>query len=162
MEEEQALGCMCKNFANKTVEFIPAFDVVSSEKKRNDMSEYESFISICGMHGLEVEYVREFLEYQILTDFIINNTDRHFNNFGVLRDVNTLRYVGIAPIFDSGNSMLWNRRLIPGENKMQSSLYSVPVTSFKKIEADLLRYINNFKAVNYQSCRQKNLLWNYW
>lgn len=108
LDEDQVIGCMCKNFTNKEVEFISAYDVVSSVKKRNDRSEYESFISICDLHGLDRKYVREFLEYQILTDFIITNTDRHFNNFGILRDIETLKYVDVAPIFDSGNSMLWN------------------------------------------------------
>ena len=148
LDEEQALGCMCKNFTSKAVEFISAYDIVSSEKKRNDLSEYESFIAICGSHGLNTGYIREFLEYQILTDFIITNTDRHFNNFGILRDVDTLRYVGVAPIFDSGNSMLWNRRIIPEKDKIQTSLYSIPVTSFRKTEVELLKYVTDFKAVD--------------
>lgn len=148
LDEEQALGCVCRNFANKNVEFIPAYDVVSSVKKRNDLSEYESFIAICGINGLDMDYVRNFLEYQILTDFMITNTDRHFNNFGVLRDVNTLKYIEMAPIFDSGNSMLWNRRFLPEKEKIKSSLFSVPVTSFKKSEPELLKYIRDFRAVD--------------
>lgn len=148
LDEEQALGCVCRNFANKNVEFIPAYDVVSSVKKRNDLSEYESFIAICGINGLDMDYVRNFLEYQILTDFMITNTDRHFNNFGVLRDVNTLKYIEMAPIFDSGNSMLWNRRFLPEKEKIKSSLFSVPVASFKKSEPELLKYIRDFRAVD--------------
>ena len=42
-----------------------------------------------------------------LTDFIICNTDRHLNNFGVIRDSRTLRFTKLAPIFDSGNSMVY-------------------------------------------------------
>ena len=42
----------------------------------------------------------------IVCDFIIANKDRHFNNFGVIRDVNTLEFIGVAPIFDNGCS-LW-------------------------------------------------------
>ncbi|MCL1799565.1 MAG: hypothetical protein FWG23_07520 [Eggerthellaceae bacterium] len=34
------------------------------------------------------------------------NEDRHYRNFGAIRDVNTLKFVGAAPIFDSGAS-LW-------------------------------------------------------
>lgn len=148
LEEEQALGCICKNFAGTNVEFIPAYDVVSSVKKRNDLSEYESFIAICGDNGLLQDYVRNFLEYQILTDFMITNTDRHFNNFGVLRDVKTLKYIDMAPIFDSGNSMLWNRRFLPEKENLKSSLFSVSVTSFKSSETELLKYIRDFKAVD--------------
>lgn len=63
---------------------------------------------------------------------------RHFNNFGVLRDVKTLKFVDLAPIFDSGNSMLWNRRNIPTGEKMQQALLAIPVTSFKRTEVELL------------------------
>lgn len=145
LDEEQTLGCMCKNFTSHQIEFISAYDVSSSIKKRNDISEYESFIAVCAQNGLDKDYVRSFLEYQILTDFVITNTDRHFNNFGVLRDAQTLRYIQMAPIFDSGNSMLWNRRFIPEKEKLKSDLYSIPVSSFKKSEMELLKYVTDFK-----------------
>lgn len=36
----------------------------------------------------------------ILTDFVISNTDEHLLNFGVLRDADTMKLIGPAPIFD--------------------------------------------------------------
>ena len=33
------------------------------------------------------------------------NEDRHLNNFGIIRDVNTLKWLDIAPIFDNGQSL---------------------------------------------------------
>lgn len=42
----------------------------------------------------------------LLLDFLLRNTDRHYNNFGLIRDVESLA-VRPAPIFDSGES-LWN------------------------------------------------------
>ena len=101
-------GCICEDFASETLEFIPAIDVVDSEKKDNAVSTYEHFIYVCAEHGLSEQEVRGFLEYQILTDFVLTNTDRHLNNFGILRDSQTLKFVRMAPIFDSGNSMFWD------------------------------------------------------
>ncbi len=43
-------------------------------------------------------------------DYLMANTDRHFGNFGVIRNVDTLEWVGPAPIFDSGTS-LWHDKL---------------------------------------------------
>jgi len=40
-------------------------------------------------------------------DYIINNTDRHYHNFGFIRNAETLQWLGMAPIFDSGTS-LWH------------------------------------------------------
>ena len=38
-------------------------------------------------------------------DFLIMNEDRHLNNFGIIRDVNTLEWLDVAPIFDNGESL---------------------------------------------------------
>lgn len=140
----EGIGCICENFANEDVEFISAFDVVNSEKKNNEKSEYEHFITVCAKNGLEEEKTRPFLEYQIMTDFLITNTDRHFNNFGILRDTRTLRYLEMAPIFDSGNSMFWRNPAL----SLESSLLEIPVSSFRKREVDLLRYVTEKDIVD--------------
>ena len=38
-------------------------------------------------------------------DYLIMNEDRHLNNFGIIRDVNTLKWLDVAPIFDNGQSL---------------------------------------------------------
>lgn len=142
--EGKGIGCICEDFASLKIEFIPAYDVVRSVKKENNVSEYEHFIRVCCANGLEEEKVRHFLEYQILTDFLISNTDRHFNNFGVLRDTDTLKFTGMAPIFDSGNSMFWNCPNLP----KKSSLLDIQTKSFRKREADMLKYVFNPDLIN--------------
>ena len=132
-------GCICGDFASETLEFIPAIDVVDSEKKDNAVSTYEHFIHICTTHGLPEQGVRGFLEYQILTDFVLTNTDRHLNNFGVLRDSRTLRFVQMAPIFDSGNSMFWDSPRLPE----RSDCTEITVNSFRKTEAELLKLVTD-------------------
>lgn len=144
ISDSAGIGCICENFSTSQLEFVPAYDVVSSVKKSNDVSEYEHFIAVCGMHGMNTDEVRAFLEYQILTDFAITNTDRHFNNFGVLRDSNTLKFVSMAPIFDSGNSMFWN---CPGLLK-SDHLLNVKVNSFRKKETDLLAGVTDFRLLD--------------
>ena len=48
----------------------------------------------------------------LVLDFLICNQDRHFGNFGALRDAVTLEWLGMAPVFDSGTS-LWQDKLPP-------------------------------------------------
>ncbi len=48
----------------------------------------------------------ENLDNLFIVDFFIENTDRHYGNFGFIRDVNSLKFLGAAPVFDSGTS-LW-------------------------------------------------------
>ena len=137
-------GCICEDFASETLEFIPAIDVVDSEKKDNAISTYAHFIHVCTTHGLPEQEVRSFLEYQILTDFVLTNTDRHLNNFGVLRDSRTLQFVRMAPIFDSGNAMFWDAPRLPERNDCTE----ISVNSFRKTEMELLKLVTDRSRVH--------------
>jgi hypothetical protein len=44
------------------------------------------------------------LSDMLVFDALIFNTDRHFGNFGLLRDNHTGRFIRPAPIFDNGRS----------------------------------------------------------
>lgn len=137
LEDAAQYGCICEDFCSETLEFVPAIDVVQSEKKDNATSVFEHFIRVCEAHGLPETVSRPFLEYQILTDFLLTNVDRHLNNFGVLRDTGTLRFASMAPIFDSGNSMFWNTPRKPERD----DLTRIEVNSFRGREAQLLDYV---------------------
>ena len=138
------ISCICESFTSDSVEFIPAIDVVDSCKKDNAVSLYEHFIAVCTQHGMSEESTRAFLEYQILTDSVITNVDRHLNNFGILRDTNTLQWISIAPIFDSGNSMFWKNPKLPEYDDLQN----IEVNSFRKKEPQLLSYIQDPTVLN--------------
>lgn len=137
------IGCETPNFTTVKTEFIPAIDIIDSIKKRNDTNYYEAYIEYCSSHGLHDGYIRSFMEYQIVTDFIISNTDRHLNNFGVIRNSKTLEFIKPAPIFDSGNSMFYK-----GAIKEGRGLLDIEVTSFKKKEIQLLSYVTNPRIVD--------------
>ena len=83
-ESSHAMGCYSRAFTDENLEFISGYEICESRKKDNELSEYENFIQICIENGLDKNEVRAFMEHQILTDFVITNTDRHFNNFGIL------------------------------------------------------------------------------
>lgn len=150
---EQAC-CICESFTSDTLEFIPAFDVIESRKKNNSCSVYEHFIQVCASYGLDDDITRSFLEYQILTDYVITNTDRHLKNFGVLRDTNTLKFVGMAPIFDSGNSMFWNNPRYP----MYGDMSSIEVNSFRGKEKQLLQYLQGDHQIDVSKLPSKDEL----
>lgn len=140
--DNQQIYCVCESFTSDEVELIPAIDIVESKKKDNAMSMYEHFIHVCAMYGMDESVVRTFLEYQILSDFVLTNIDRHLNNLGVLRNAHTLEFIGMAPIFDSGNSMFWQTPRLPAH----SDLTDITVNSFRNTEKRMLQLIRN-KAV---------------
>jgi hypothetical protein len=142
----QPICCVCESFTSDELELIPAIDIVDSRKKNNAVSYYEHFIAVCVAHGMAEETLRSFLEYQILTDFILTNTDRHLNNFGVLRNAKTLEFVSMAPIFDSGNSMFWQNPRLPERD----DLTKIEVNSFRGKEIQLLEYVRDKNCVDLQ------------
>ena len=137
--DNQQIYCVCKSFTSDAVELIPAIDIVESKKKDNAMFMYEHFIHVCTRHGMDEGAVRTFLEYQILSDYVLTNTDRHLNNFGVLRNAHTLEFIGMAPIFDSGNSMFWQNPMLPAH----SDLTDITVNSFRNTEKRMLQLVRN-------------------
>ena len=155
LDNHPQLCCICESFTSDMVELIPAIDVLDSMKKDNATSMYEHFILICARHGLDAKVVRQFLEYQIMTDFVLTNTDRHMNNFGVLRDTNTLHFIGMAPIFDSGNSMFWKTPRQPERD----NLLEIPVNSFRKKERQLLDYVKDPSCINLKLLPDENELY---
>ena len=131
----------CRAFTSEKVEFLSAYQVIMSQKQSHDLPDYESFIEICGEHGLEEEEVRRFLDYQTLTDFVISNTDEHLRNFGVLRDAETLKFICPAPIFDSGSSMFYD---MEGSSPLDTAqLLEQKTNSFQKPEEKMLRYVRH-------------------
>lgn len=74
-----------------------------SKVKPNGISDYEFYISILEEHGLV--NARKDLENMIILDYLIVNSDRHMKNFGIIRNVETLKWLKLTPIFDSGESM---------------------------------------------------------
>lgn len=134
-------GCMCKAFTSERLEFVSAYDLLNTEKKCNSESYYQQYIRLCNQNGINI---KSFLNYMFMTDFIISNIDRHLNNFGLLRDPNTLRYVKPAPIFDSGNSFFYKSSYIP----VDRGLLNLDITSFYDKEVKMLKTVSNPLAVN--------------
>ncbi|HWQ43479.1 MAG TPA: excisionase [Desulfosporosinus sp.] len=102
---------VCENFITPETELVNAYSIFKSEKKLNHHSLHEHFLLCC--EHLGIPGMKEFLNYLLAFDFLIANTDRHFGNFGAVRNVDTLTWLGAAPIFDSGTS-LWHEWVLLG------------------------------------------------
>lgn len=132
-------GCYTPIFTSENLEFISAYDVVCSEKKRNDCSYYEHFISVCGKHGMNQDELREQLDYMILSNFILSNRDMHLGNIGILRDNSTLKFSHPAPIYDNGKS-LFVQDIVPMND---NGLLSIKTQSFSSDELGLLKLVSD-------------------
>lgn len=124
-------------FTSEYREFVPAYQLISNFKIPNDVSQYEAIIQQAVVYGMDERDVRTQLEYTILTDFILSNTDRHYNNFGFLYDSKSHRLCAMAPVFDTGNALFYNQDIIPASG----DILDIKVNSFCKREVNLLAYV---------------------
>lgn len=131
-------------FTSAELELVSAYQLIKNYKIPNETSNYEAVIRQAVAYGLEEQEVRKHLEYTILTDFILTNTDRHFNNFGFLYNPEKHKFAAMAPIYDTGNSLFYNKEFIPVKN----DLLDIRVTSFCEREADMLRYVSDKELID--------------
>lgn len=102
-DDDKAIS-KCKNFITKETELVPAWKINEYYEFLDDEDKYTHYIRC--LNNLGIKDAETLTDKMIVCDYIIANKDRHFNNFGVIRDVNTLKFIDVAPIFDNGCS-LW-------------------------------------------------------
>ena len=98
---------------------------------------YQHYRNCCEKLG--VPNVAHALDQMLVLDYLIANEDRHFNNFGLLRNPDTLEWLGPAPIYDSGSCL--------GYDKLTPQIRSgrdITCKPFKKIHQDQLRLVTSF------------------
>lgn len=93
--------CLC--FINKDTELITCYQIINDMKKHDNEQDYEEYIKLLEDNG--IKNARLDMENMYILDFLIMNEDRHLNNFGIIRDVNTLKWLSVAPIFDNGMAL---------------------------------------------------------
>ncbi|GHV27492.1 hypothetical protein AGMMS4952_09250 [Spirochaetia bacterium] len=140
----------CDNMTDTKTELVYASRIYDVFAKKINNSMIEHYVSSCKkLCGIDVQ---DNINRMLVLDYIINNQDRHWNNFGMIRESSTLQYTGIAPVFDSENS-LWKRLsenlirpLVPagtkccGKNVSDALNY---VTDFSWYTSDLLQNIGD-------------------
>lgn len=100
------LCSICKNFVNENTEFVPASYLVLPRIEKEDGSDiYEKTLLVAEEIG--IKGYKDFMDRMLMIDYIIQNTDRHLGNFGFIRNVETGKFIGPAPLFDNGTAF-WN------------------------------------------------------
>lgn len=89
------LASKCRLFTDIDTSFVSVSRLIKDRTLKNALDYYkelgeEFYYDLCGM---------------LVFDAVIYNEDRHFGNFGVLRDNHTGEIIKPAPIFDNGLSL---------------------------------------------------------
>ena len=120
----------CALFTNKDISYIPIGRIVKTGGIQKCLEYYDS------MGKDFAEQIRSMLVF----DALIYNEDRHFGNFGVLRDNHTGKIIAPAPIFDNGLSLFCyaGKDDIPNLNeyaKTRSNPYNI---TFEEVCAEVM------------------------
>ena len=131
--EDKRPLCLCKNFITPDTEFVPAYFVKDIVPRSNNDSSYSHFLRC--VDYLQIPGVDKFLQQMLCFDYLIENSDRHFGNFGFIRDVDTLKFLGPAPLFDNGTS-LWCESL---NTEIGNALSAMPFKDTQKKQLSLVK-----------------------
>ena len=144
--ENEISYSVCENFITSETELVSAYSIFKSEKKRNHHSLHEHFLLCC--EHLGIPGMKEFLNYLLAFDFLIANTDRHFGNFGAVRNVDTLTWMGATPVFDSGTS-LWHDQV----SRVIHPNGDVPSHPFKPAHAEQIVLAGSLDWIDFSALR---------
>lgn len=86
---------------------------------------------------LQIPGTKDYINNFLTIDYLTENTDRHYGNFGFIRNINTLKFISPAPIFDNGTS-LWNNCLDSEIGEWQSCM------PFKKNHREQIKLVTSF------------------
>ena len=125
--------CLCPNFITTETEFVPAYFVKDILSKSNNDSAYGHFLKCCDY--LQIPDVASYLQQMLCLDYLIENSDRHYGNFGFIRDVDSLKFLGPAPLFDNGTS-LWCESL---NSEIGTALPAMPFKDTQKKQLALVK-----------------------
>lgn len=133
---------VCEDFVTRDTELISAWRIMQTQKKDNSTSVYQHFVNCC--KSLGAPDVVPALDRMLVLDYIIANEDRHLNNFGLLRNAETLEWLGFAPIYDSGSSLGYNSLL--SQIHTEKNIICKP---FKKRHDEQVKLVTSFDWIDF-------------
>lgn len=134
---------LCEDFVTGDMDLVPAWRILKTQKKSNHVSVYQHFVDCCRKLGIDGAV--PFLDRMIVLDYLIANEDRHFNNFGVLREAETLKWLGFAPIYDSGSSLGYDK--MPAQIRSGQGIICKP---FKNHHEEQLKLVSDFSWIDFE------------
>lgn len=129
---------ICEDFITSKTELVSAWHIMQTRKKLNHMSNYQHYLQCC--ESLGIPGVSDALDQMMTLDYLIVNEDRHLNNFGAVRNAETLEWIAASPVFDCGTS-LWHDQPLT----MIRPTGKQPSKPFRADHAEQIKLVQSFK-----------------
>ena len=130
------LASKCALFTDINTSFVPISDLMTGNTLKAALNCYKKlgkdyYDDVCSM---------------LVFDAVIYNEDRHFGNFGLLRENRSGQFIGTAPIFDNGLSLF--NFAMPDDLKDLDTYAKTRTTPYRISFEDVCRAIMSSKQKN--------------
>ena len=139
--------CVCPCMCTRDTELIPVahfFMPILTEKGTlpSGKALYTEIDAMMREHGVDMQPM---MDRMLTIDFLMANEDRHLNNFGVLRDADTLKWIKMAPVYDTGYSLGCRTDTTLLQRQRYGNLKSKP---FNEDPMEQMRYVRDISWLN--------------
>lgn len=144
---ENNIVSVCKAMTNDHTDLVTAGDVLNVENFSSEQFQYAHYVKLLQKHG--IENVAEKISDMLVMDYLLMNSDRHNQNHGILVDSSTMKWLDIAPVFDTGTGLgclVTDNEILSQETQNNCELFNAKHFSHEL----LLQYIN-FKKYDLSS-----------
>lgn len=145
---EDGIYSVCPDFIDEHTEFVSAYQIVQTRIQPNHVSDYQHFVNCCVAIG--ITGIQDFLDKMITLDYLIANTDRHYGNFGIIRNADTLEPLGFAPLFDNGTSMFSNSPT----NQIKALAPTIGAKPFKATQGEQIHLVQSFSWLDREALKE--------
>lgn len=121
----------CDNFVTITTDFVPASEIFFSEPRPKNRSVYHHLMKMCEKYN--IPNAEEHIKAVLAIDKLTGNKDRNLKNLGFKRDVKSLKFLGPAPLFDSGNAY-WNTKNVNNDEEKNQFFGDVENQIFEEVK----------------------------
>ncbi len=145
--EGSKMCSISKNFITADTELVPLSFFYHHEKRdKAKTTTYDHILHMCDKY--EIPGARKYLDEVIFIDYVTRNGDRHLGNIAFIRDINTMKFLGPAPIFDCGQAY-WSTKDI-NEPIKSEMFFDVEKDIFEKVSAgiDIKKILGNRRYEN--------------
>lgn len=132
---------VCEDFITPDTELVTAWYIMQTQTKPNHVSVYRHYLDCCEKQG--IPGIQDSLDRMLVLDYLMMNEDRHQNNFGAVRNANTLEWIGAAPVYDSGTSLWFDKPTM-----MIGSTHRVTSKPFKNSHDEQIKLVSSFDWLN--------------
>jgi len=133
---------ICEDFIGRDTELVSGFYVSQSVRRKNHHSSWQHYLECLQELGIRDGALR--MKQMLTIDYLIANEDRHLNNFGVIRNADTLEWIGMVPVYDSGTSLWHNTH----ENRI-GSMVQHPSKPFCKTHEEQILLVDDFSWLDF-------------